>query len=169
VKEILMVQDPNRVHYKWSEGVISAVTAGIFLILAGTIFLSTPNLSDKVVAFFNDFTTVHFPNTSNVFLPVPASPTTHLAIYMAVGEFSLFWGIAQFLVLALRLVFHSPIHRKAETVSGIVYWLGISYLVNLFLNAQVTVIGWFTFWSMLIVLAGITLIIRAVILAIFSK
>jgi hypothetical protein len=151
------------------EGIISTISIGFFLILAGAIFISTPDLVTKIVAFFNNFTTVRFPNTTDVFLPVPVSLRAHLVLYNAAGEFSLIFGIFQILILILRFVFHSPLHRKAEGVSDIIFWLGISYLISLYLTPQITIVMWFIFWSMVIMLVGMSLIARAIMLAILPR
>jgi len=145
------------------------VAIGFFLILAGTLFLYMPNLIGKVVAFFSDFTMVRVPNTGNVFFPAPASPGTHSDVYTFVGEFSLIWGIFQIFILALNFAFYSSPRRKADTISHIIFWLGVSYLIGQLLNPQVTMVGWFMFWSVVIMLMGVSLIARAIVLAALFK
>lgn len=46
-----------------------------------------------------------------------------------------------------------------------VFWLGASYVVGTFLNETTTLEGWFAFWAAIIMLIGVTLIVRAIILA----
>lgn len=148
------------------EKIISAVSIGFFFILAGTIFLLTPNFIDKVTAFFNDFILVRAPNTEQVFLPAPSSPSKHLGVYMVVEEFTVIWGIFQLLILVLKVTFHFSSTSKAETISGIIFWLGISYLISLFLIVQATTIRWLVFWAMTITLIGVSQVIRAIVLAV---
>ncbi|MCJ7631784.1 hypothetical protein MUP77_05220 [Candidatus Bathyarchaeota archaeon] len=149
--------------------IIRAVATGFFFILVGAIFISTPNLTSELTAFFKDFISVKAPNTENVFLPVPASLRAHLNVYMAVENFSIVWGTFQIFLLPIRLIFHSTTHRKSENVSDIVLWLGLSYLISFFLNSQVTLTGWFLFWTMTITLLGVSLIARAITSALLTR
>jgi membrane protein YdbS with pleckstrin-like domain len=61
----------------------------------------------------------------------------------------------------LRFVVDSPFSKKAETVSNLVFWLGASYLISTFLIETTT---WFVFWAAIIMLSGVSLIVRAVVL-----
>ncbi len=147
------------------EVLFSAISAGFFFILVGTIFVTTPNLFNKVLAFFSDFDIVSVPNMK-IFLPAPASPGNHSMIYSAVTNFSLVWALFQIIILALRFVAHSTLSKKVETLSNLVFWLGASYLIPPFLNETTTSTTWFTFWTVILMLIGVSLIIRAIILAV---
>ena len=147
---------------KYREDLLSAISAGFFFILVGAIFVTTPNLFDATIAFFRDFDNVRVPHTKNLLLPAPVSPSAHSDLYSAVTKFSLIWGLYQIAILALRFIAHSPLSKKAETASNIVFWLGASYLINTFLIETTT---WFAFWATIIMLVGVSLIGRAVILA----
>jgi len=146
------------------EGVLSAVSAGFFLILAGTIFIVTPNVLDKFTSFFQDFNTVDVPHTAIV-LPAPVHPERHTAVYSAVQQFSLVWGIFLVAMLTLRVLFHSPTRKKVENAGDIVFWLGTSYLISTMLNETTTTTAWFIFWTEILMLVGVSLIVRAAILA----
>ncbi len=150
----------------YGEGLFSAISTGFFFILIGTIFLITPNLLDKVLAFFSDFDIVSVPNTKIVLLPAPASPGAHSAVYSAVTRFSLVWGLFQIVILSLRFIIFSSLSKKAETASNMVFWLGASYLIGTFLNETTTPTIWFAFWAQLIILLGVSLVVRAIILAV---
>ena len=150
---------------RYKEGLFSAISAGFFFILIGAIFVTTPNLFDKIIDLFRDFDIVRVPNME-ILLPAPASPGTHSLVYSAVTEFSFVWGLFQIVILALRFIAHSPLSKKAETVSGLVFWLGASFLISTFLNETTTVITWFVFWAAIMMLIGLSLIIRAIILAV---
>jgi hypothetical protein len=147
---------------KYREGLFSAISAGFFFILVGAIFVTTPNLFDNIIAFFRDFHNVSVPHTENLLLPAPVSPSAHSDLYSAITKFSLIWGLYQIAILALRFIAHSPSSKKAETASNLVFWLGASYLINTFLIETTT---WFAFWTTIIMLAGVSLIVRAAILA----
>jgi hypothetical protein len=151
---------------KYREGLFSAISAGFFFILVGAIFVTTPNFFDKILAFFNDFKIVSVPNTGNLVLPAPGSPSTHSVLYSAVTQFSLILGLFQIFILALRFVADSPFSKKAETASNLVFWLGASYLISTLLNETTTMTTWFVFWAEVIMLIGVSLIIRAIILAV---
>jgi hypothetical protein len=134
--------------------------------LIGALFLITPNLLDKTLAFFSDFDIMTVPNTKIVLLPAPASPGAHSAVYSAVTRFSLVWGLFQIVILSLRFIIYSSLGKKAETASNIVFWLGSSYLISTFLNETTTTTVWFVFWAQLIILLGASLVVRAIILAV---
>jgi hypothetical protein len=149
----------------YREGVFSAISAGFFFILIGAIFVITPNLLDKIIEFLRGFDIVRVPNM-DIFIPAPAHPKDHSVVYSAVTLFSFVWGLFQILILALRFVFRSPLDKKAETVSNLVFWLGTGFLTSTFLNETITRTTWFVFWTGIIMLIGVSLVIRAFILAI---
>jgi hypothetical protein len=147
------------------EGLISSISTGFFLILAGIIFVSTPNLFERILDFFNNFNIVHVPHIE-IFLPAPQNPESHLTVYSAAELFSLVWGCFQILILVLRFAVHSPSNKKAETASNVVSWLGTALLIPKFLNETTTMEMWFAYWATIIMLIGVSLIIRAIFLAI---
>lgn len=147
---------------EYEEGFFSAISAGVFFVLVGAVFVTTPNLFERITAFFGDFDIVHVPNMEFLLL-APESPGTHSTVYSAVGRFSFVWGLFQIVILALRFVARSPLSKKAETVSNIVFWLGTGFLIHSFLNETTTVTTWFAFWAATIMLIGVSLINRAII------
>lgn len=155
----------------YGEGLFSAVSAGVFFVLIGAIFVYSfavldVNLFSEIVAFAQGFGLVSVPNTPIVRFPAPRFPSAHLPIYVAAGQFSLFWGIYQVAILAVRFVARSPVTRKAETASNVIYWFGASYLLSLFLTETVTRSAWFEFWAAILILVGVSLVVRAIILAV---
>lgn len=158
-------ESPKVFRPRYSEGVFSAVSAGFFFILVGAIFVITPNLFDKIEAFFRNFDVVSVPHTENIFIPAPLFPDAHSVVYSAATQLSLIWGIFQISILAFRLVARSSLNKKAETISNMVFWLGTSYLISTFLNETTTMEMWFVFWTVIIMLIGVSLVIRAIILA----
>jgi hypothetical protein len=172
------------------EGLFSAVSAGFFLVLIGLLFVIKPNLYNDTVTFFNNFNvTSAVPNTQ-ILLPAPdaqhsASNSTvreaNLSVYSAVQQFSLAWGIFLIALLVMRFASDSSWRKKAENISDIVFWFGMIYLVQTWLmdptnkytslaqNYTSLTQTWFEFWSMIIVLLGISLIARAICLAAYRR
>lgn len=153
-------------HPKQWERFFSVASVGLFFILAGTILATTPNLFDKAWAFFRDFDLINVPRTGNVVFPAPKTPSAHSDVYAAVGMFSLIWGFFEIALAIGRFIARSPLDKRAENVSNVAFWFGTYYLINTYLDATTTRESWFIFWSTIIILIGITLIIRAIVLAI---
>jgi len=82
-----------------------------------------------------------------------------------VGQFSLIWGIFLIAIMGLRFAVHSPLNKKADNAGDIVFWLGAYYLLTTILNEATTHATWFTFWTEMIMLGGVSLIVRAIVLA----
>ena len=155
---------------KRGESIFSIISLGFFFILVGAIFVYTTfvqqiDLFGDIIAFFDDFDIVKVPNTEALLLPAPKSPNIHLSVYSAALQFSLIWGLYQIAVLVLRFLARSPLNKKAETASNTFSWLATGYVINMFLNEATTTTKWFEFWAITILLIGVSLIIRATILA----
>ena len=148
---------PNRFLY---EGLITALAIGGIFIVLGLAIVSTPNIVQISTAFFKDLSNATYPiGTGNAVLPAPANPAAHAAFYTAIINFMLGVGILQIVILALRVGLHSRVRRIGETVGNMVFWLGAAAVANVFLLAG-TLQGWFQFWAFLIVIVGLSLIIR---------
>ena len=153
--------------YKTGENIIGAISAGAFFILIGTIYVTTlpTSLWDNIVSFFKSFETVQL--SEHLSLPAPVTPGAHAVVYNAAFQFCISIAVLQIIVLALRLMIHSPISKTAETAGSLVYWFGATYLVPTFLNSDTDVPTWFAFWAAIIMVLGISLIARAIVL--FAK
>jgi hypothetical protein len=154
---------PTRQRHEFGEGIISAISVGAVFILIGIAFVTTPDLWGKIVNFFNSTNITQVSNTA-IYLPAPINPAAHTGLYAAAAQFALGFGILQILLLALRLAMRSRIRRIAETVGGLVFWFGTYYLITTALNAPITLETWFVFWAEIIILIGVSLIVRAPIL-----
>lgn len=132
------------------------VSIGIFLVLLGTIYLGTAGLTDALVSFIGDFRLVEISEQPRFMLPAPASH--HPAVYGAVETFCLVFGASQVFVLVLRLVLQSPLSKKTETASGLIFWLGVGYIAGLL---KTETISWFNFWAGVIIFAGLSLVVRS--------
>ena len=143
---------------------MSAISVGFFFILAGTIFIATPNLPEKAIDFFQNFEVVRVAS-SQVYLPAPISPSAYVTIYQAVGLFSLLWAFFEIAMLIIRVFAGSLLRKKVDGASNVAFWFGAYYLIGVFLDETVTQSRWFAFWAAIVVLAGVTLLVRAVIWA----
>lgn len=152
---------------KAGEGIFGAISAGAFFILIGVIYVATlpTSLWDKAVAFFSSFDVSLVPNTG-IYLPAPAVPAAHTVLYNAAFQFCIGLGILQIILLTIRLAWHSPTSKTAETAGNLVYWFGASYLVPTFLNSNTAVPTWFAFWAAIVMVLGISMIVRAMVLSI---
>jgi hypothetical protein len=163
---------------RYREGLLSAISVGFFLVLIGMLFVIKPNLYSDTATFFNNFNVTSAVPHTQIQLPAPSSSSTvhdaNLSVYSAVEQFSLAWGIFLIALLVLRFAFDSSWRRKAENISNIVFWFGLIYLVQTWLISPTNSYTyqaqtWFEFWSMVIVLLGICLIVRAVCLAAYRR
>lgn len=161
--------ESTHVDRAWREGIITALAWGGFFVILGVVFGLTPGIFDAIGRFFDDFTTVSFPAINgNILLPAPAHPAAHLEFYRAVITFMISIAVLQVAILALRFWAHSAIRRIAETVGNLIWWAGAAVSAYVYLLAG-TQSGWFTFWPLLIILAGISLIVQGVIRLAFRR
>jgi hypothetical protein len=149
------------------ESIISAISVGTVFILIGLVFvLALPNsLWDRTWAFFGNLRLESVPGIGIV-LPAPASPSIHTVFYTAVAQFTLGIAFLQILVIALRIAWRSRISRIAEAFGNLVFWFGASYLVSTFLNGSTTLRLWFAFWAGILIVVGLSIIVRAAVLMI---
>jgi hypothetical protein len=147
----------------YGEGLISALSVGAILVLIGVVFVTNSNLWENIVNFFKNIDTIRVSGTS-LFLPAPTIPSAHEGLYTALEQFELGVGVLQVLILAARLLVHSRIRRIAETVGNLIFWFGASYLTVTYLNSTTTQEKWFLFWAAIVMLFGVSLIVRAVVL-----
>ena len=83
-----------------------------------------------------------------------------------------FWAITAlafglFGYRAHRLIGYLSLGKKGEAISNIVFWLGTGYIIQTMLNTSaLTSDRWFQFWAILIVVSGVSLVVRALYLAV---
>lgn len=147
---------------QYGEWLFTAIAIGFFLLLVGTLFVITPNLFDNILDFLKDFKLVDVSNTDIVF-PAPEFPRIHLTVYQAVGQFSIAVCLFQIVLLALRFFVPSSWSKRSENVGNLVYWGGAAFLIQLFLIESTQ---WFVFWSTLIIIVGVSMIARAIVMAV---
>jgi hypothetical protein len=133
------------------------VEFGFFLILIGTIVLVIPNFFSRAENFFKDFDLKAKEIYPNVFLPAPKS--NHPGVYTTVMYFCFAYGFFEIIILILRFTQKSSIDKKTGTLGGIVFWLGAGVLANTLVTGGSGF--WFLFLGGLIVLIGLSIIVRA--------
>jgi hypothetical protein len=164
-KPLIYMLNPKTLPEKKKENLFTAIYIGtIFIIIAAVYFSHLPNsVWDEIVNFFTSLTLSPVPGT-NIPLPAPSNPASHTDLYFAVFEFAIALGVLEIVILMLRVYFHSPVARKAETVENIVFWLGASYLTITYLVNLDQPAEWFVFWAGIIMLFGLSLVARAFVL-----
>jgi hypothetical protein len=157
-----MTESAHRIN-PWYEGLITALAFGGFLIILGVVFGLTPGIPQKTIDFFRDFTSQSYPFAAgNIVFLAPAHPSAHMDFYSAVVNFMIGIAVLQAVILVVRLWAHSRLGRIAETVGNLVFWAGGAVVANVYLLTG-TLNGWFTFWASLIIIVGISLIVRGII------
>lgn len=157
------VERRNRPFYE--DGLITALSIGGFFIILGVVFGLTPGVWNATNAFFQDLKLVHLPITgslADINLLGPANPSAHANFYSAVFNFCIGIGVLSAVVLALRLILRSPLRRISQSVGDLVFWFGAAAAVNAFLLIG-TLTGWFQFWAAIIIILGLSLIIRGIV------
>jgi hypothetical protein len=152
------------------EALAGVVSAGGFFIIIGIVYTANQNLWHNIVKFGNDFTNVTVPHT-NIILPAPLTPAAHTAVYSAAYQFALAIGILQIMVLIIRLAFNSRVRQTAETVGSLIFWFATAYALyglagmSIALSQSQQLTLWFQFWAVIIMLIGISLIVRGAVIA----
>jgi hypothetical protein len=146
----------------FNEGLITAISVAGFFFILGLAIALTPGISANTTTFIKDLTNVTYPATSNVNLFAPAHPSEQIGFFTAVTYFLLGMGILQLIILPLRLWNKSSTRRIASSLGGVIFWLGSAVAAYVFL-LKGTLDGWFSFWAVLLVLIGVSLIARFII------
>ena len=133
------------------------ISFGAFLIIIAVIYLKTPGLLSEAKAFVTDFRLVELFQNFRWFVP----SSNHPVLYNAAEQFCYAFGLVQILVLGLDFARRSSTHRKAETFSSIVFWLGAGYILSLLSQGVLT---WLSFIAGLVILVGISIVARALVL-----
>jgi hypothetical protein len=147
------------------ENILTAAYIGAVCIVLAVIYIAhlPVSLWNSVVDFFMSLTLSPVPGTG-IALPAPSNPAAYTELYLAAFQFAIAVGILEVAVLFLRVLLHSPVQRKAETIENIVFWLGASYLVITYLVNMTIQAEWFVFWAGVILIFGLSLVARAFVL-----
>jgi len=137
---------------------------GVFLLILGIIVLATPNLSDQISAFVQDLKLEQIQSGVNASLPAPQGP--HPQLYGAAALFGLAFGVYLVLLLIAKFVLGADFNQKAETLTGVIFWLGIG-LAMLALARET--IAWLLFVAIAVVLIAIIILVRSAAFLISKK
>jgi hypothetical protein len=148
---------------KKRESLFTALYIGAILILIAIVYVMNLSIWNQIINFFTSLTLVQVPSTGFP-LPAPSIPSEHVPLYNSVFQFSLGIGIIEIFILCLRVSWHSPVDRKAETIENIVFWLGASYLIGAYLVNMIIAAEWFVFWAAIILTFGLALLTRAAVI-----
>ncbi len=149
---------------KKKESLFSALYVGaLFIIIALIYYIHlSDNLWNELVDFFSSLTLAPVP-TTGISLPAPSS-MVNTTLYVAAFQFSLAIGVLEIVILILRVVLHSSVSRKAETIENLVFWLGASYLIITYLVNMTITSEWFIFWAGIVLIFGLALVARSFVL-----
>jgi len=136
---------------------LSLLSFGLFLMLLGTIWTATPNLTEHIRTFVDPKNWDLKKVTENISFPEPNE--RHPTLYTAAMQFCFIFGVLQIIILVLRFAFHESINRKAETVSGIAFWFSISFFLRMLTNG----LSFFGFIGGIIISAGLALLTSSVV------
>ena len=150
---------------KKKESLVTAIYIGSVFIILGIVYYIhiSDNLWNDLINFFTSLTLSVVPSTG-ISLPAPSNPAAYMNLYIAAFQFTIAVGILEIVILLLRVGFHSPVSRKAETIENIVFWLGASYLIITYLVNMTIPSEWFVFWAGIILIFGLALIARSFVL-----
>jgi hypothetical protein len=135
---------------------LGLLSFGFFVVILGTVWMLTPNLTDEAVDFAKDF---HLQNvTSNIALPEPQN--NHPVLYTAAMQFCFLFGISQIVILVLRFALHDSLDKKAGDTSGIAFWFSAGYFPSLLAIGS---IGWFGFIAGIVISVGLAIIVSSLV------
>ena len=143
-------------HYREDE-YAGAISFGAFLILLAMFYMTMPNLQSEGWAFIQDFKPIQI--SQNFWWIEPS--TNHPVLYDAAALFCYLFGLVHVAVLALLFATKSSVRGKARTFSNIIFWLGAGYVFSILSSGA---LAWIPFIGALIVLGGISIVIRSTIL-----
>jgi len=136
---------------------LSLLSFGLFLMLLGTIWTATPNLTEDVKTFVDPKNWRLENVTGNIAFPEPQG--NYAVLYTAAMQFCFIFGVLQIIILVLRFVFHESTNRKADTVSGIAFWFSTSFFLHMLTNG----LSFFGFIGGIIISAGLALLTSSVV------
>ncbi|MDI9644680.1 MAG: hypothetical protein QFX35_05625 [Candidatus Verstraetearchaeota archaeon] len=124
---------------------------GLFMIVLGLLFVIYPNLFDSLKEFFLDFEMVEI--SDNFFLPIVRG--SHPEVYGSLLTLAIAMLLIEVLILVARFLIRDMVRRKADSISGIVFWVGISLLAN---QLKEGIVGFPAVYSLFAIVAGASIV-----------
>jgi len=75
--------------WNWSEGLITALAVGGFLVILGVVFGLTPGIPQKIILFFTDLTGAPYPSASSQFVYLHLQILLNTLMFMVQHQISL--------------------------------------------------------------------------------
>jgi hypothetical protein len=125
----------------------------VFLVLAGA-FLAAYPLTDEIRAFIGDLKAA--PLFDWIYYPAPSSP--HPFLYLIVRNFAIAWSAWLALLMVVQLVSKDRTGRVAQTLGDCVFWVGAACLLE---KIRIGEVAYGSFLALLVVVAGLSMITRA--------
>jgi len=132
---------------------LRAASLGVFLVLVG-VFLIVYPLVAEIRAFLSDLSFV--PLFDQVYYPAPSSP--HPLFYHILRNFFMAWSVWLGILTIVQLATKGRARRVAHTLGDCVFWIGAAYLLD---RIGLGALAFGSFLALLVVVAGVSLIIRA--------
>jgi hypothetical protein len=151
-------------HTNW----LGLFSFGFFVMLLGAIWvMSPPALTEEARSFFKSESWQLTPLTGNISILEPKNTAMFSTIYTAAEQFCFIFGFFQITILTLRFVLHDSLARKADTVSGITFWLSAGYFLSWLLanlaSQPLIPHPWFAFLAGIVVSGGIAIIASSIV------
>ena len=135
---------------------------GAFLILIAIVYLITPNLLGEARAFIHDLKPIQI--SQNFWSLEPSA--NHPVLYIAAQQFCYLFGFVQVIILGLTFAKKDSARQKARTFSGIIFWMGAGYVFGILSTGT---LAWVSFLGALVVLVGVSIVVRATVLLVASR
>lgn len=130
---------------------LGLVNFGVFLVVVGTFFASVPNLIDRFRDFITDFELLEI--SQGIYLPVVRGQ--HPEVYSFLLWLSIAMAATNAAILVARHTIHDSVRRKADTLSGAIFWAGMALLADQLLRQNMefqAVYGYF------IIISGVSIL-----------
>jgi len=132
---------------------LRAASLGFFLVLVG-VFLIVYPLAEEIRSFLGDLRFA--PMFDHIYYPAPSSP--HPFFYNIFRNFSIVWSLWLVFLTVLQLATKDRVRRVAHTLGDCAFWIGAAYLLD---RIGFGALAFGSFLALLVVVAGLSLIIRA--------
>ena len=132
---------------------LRAASLGVFLVLVGVFFIFYP-LAEEIRTFLGDLRPA--PLFGDIYYPAPSSP--HPFFYHILRNFSIAWSVWLGFLTIFQLASRDHPRRVAHTSGDWAFWIGVACLLD---RIELGILTFGTFLALIVVVAGSSLIIRA--------